>query len=59
MDAVSVVKIGGNVVENEQKLDLFCRDFASLGGPKILVHGGGVMASELISRLGKIGRAHV
>ena len=39
-------------MENEQKLDQFCRDFASLGGPKILVHGGGVMASELISRLG-------
>lgn len=39
-------------MENEQKLEQFCRDFASLQGPKVLVHGGGVMASELMGRLG-------
>lgn len=50
---IKVVKIGGNVVENEAALALFCRDFAALEGPKILVHGGGVLASELQKQLGQ------
>lgn len=46
-------KIGGNVIENEALLDAFCRDFAAVEGPKILVHGGGVMASKLQESLGQ------
>lgn len=48
-----VVKIGGNVVEDESLLQAFCRDFASLEGPKVLVHGGGVMASRIQKALGQ------
>lgn len=49
---IKVVKIGGNVVENEEALRAFCEDFAKLEGPKALVHGGGVMASQLQRSLG-------
>ena len=49
---IKVVKIGGNVIDNEASLQNFCRDFASLQGPKILVHGGGVMASRMQEQLG-------
>ena len=49
---IKVVKIGGNVVDNEELLKAFCRDFATMEGPKVLVHGGGALASRLQSRLG-------
>ena len=49
---ITVVKIGGNVVDNEQALRAFCHDFAKLDGPKILIHGGGVMASRMLGELG-------
>lgn len=47
-----LVKIGGNVVEDDRMLESFCRDFAALEGRKILVHGGGVMASRIQRELG-------
>ena len=50
---VKVVKIGGNVVDNEPMLKAFCQDFAALEGPKVLVHGGGVMASSIQQALGQ------
>lgn len=50
---IKVVKIGGNVVDDPEALDAFCRDFASMTGAKVLVHGGGVMASELQKQLGQ------
>lgn len=46
-------KIGGNVIEDPRMLDRFCRDFAALPGPKALVHGGGVLASDLQKSLGQ------
>ena len=51
-DRLSVIKIGGNVVNNASDLDRFLKDFASMEGHKILVHGGGRQASELASALG-------
>lgn len=50
---IKVVKIGGNVVDNEALLQSFCQDFAALEGPKVLVHGGGVMASAIQKALGQ------
>ena len=47
-----VVKIGGNVLDDEAALKQFCRDFAALEGPKVLVHGGGALASRMQERLG-------
>ena len=50
--AIKVVKIGGNVVDSPELLEEFCRDFAALGGEKVLVHGGGKIASDLQRKLG-------
>lgn len=47
-----VVKIGGGVIDSAEMLDRFCRDFAALPGPKILVHGGGKSAAQLQEALG-------
>ena len=38
---LKIVKIGGNIVDNPEKLDRFLTEFAALEGDKILVHGGG------------------
>ena len=48
---INIVKIGGNVIENEQELDTFLTLFAQLPEPKILVHGGGKLASEMAKNL--------
>ena len=50
---IKVIKIGGNVVDNPALLATFVKDFATLKGPKILVHGGGVMASTIQKALGQ------
>ncbi|MCD8313847.1 MAG: acetylglutamate kinase [Bacteroidales bacterium] len=49
---INVVKIGGNVVEDGGLMESFAADFARLPGPKILVHGGGVLASSISKKLG-------
>ena len=51
-EAIKVVKIGGNVVDNPEALETFLSDFQKLDGKKILVHGGGVMASKMAIDLG-------
>ena len=50
---ISVYKVGGNVVDDPAALARFCRDFAALEGPKLLVHGGGVRASQVQKALGQ------
>lgn len=47
-----VVKIGGNVIDNSANLHQFLKDFAALDGLKILVHGGGKVATQISSSLG-------
>ena len=49
---LSIVKIGGNVIEDEHALDVFLTAFSKLEGLKILVHGGGKLATQLASKLG-------
>lgn len=49
---IKVVKIGGNVVDNPELLGEFVKDFAAMPGMKILVHGGGVMASQMQKSMG-------
>ena len=51
MDKLSVVKIGGNIIENEEVLNSFLTDFAQMQGPKILVHGGGKKATAIAQQL--------
>lgn len=52
MKTVTIVKIGGNVIDNSAALSAFVADFAKLEGPKILVHGGGKEATRLSATLG-------
>ncbi len=52
MRKLTVVKIGGNIIDSPAELEVFMDDFARLDGPKALVHGGGVMASEMLRGLG-------
>ena len=51
---IKVIKIGGNVVDNPELLKKFARDFAEMPGMKILVHGGGVMASQMQKSMGMV-----
>ena len=42
-----IIKIGGNIIDDERALNSFFDDFAALPQHKILVHGGGKLATEL------------
>lgn len=52
MKTLTVVKIGGNVIDDAPRLEAFANRFAELPGPKILVHGGGKEASRMMRDLG-------
>ncbi|KJD35420.1 acetylglutamate kinase [Tamlana sedimentorum] len=47
METIKIVKVGGNVIDNEAALEKFLSQFASLEGLKVLVHGGGKLATKL------------
>jgi acetylglutamate kinase len=52
MEKLSIVKIGGNIIEDDSALDAFIKLFSNLEGKKILVHGGGKRATAIASKLG-------
>ncbi len=52
MEKLTVVKIGGKVIDNEKNLGEFLDQFSKIEGPKILVHGGGKLATKFSQRLG-------
>jgi acetylglutamate kinase len=47
-----VIKIGGNVIDNSENLHYFLKDFSALPGDKILIHGGGKIATDLSHTMG-------
>ncbi len=49
---LNIIKIGGNVIDDPAKLETFLEKFAALPGKKILVHGGGKIATRVASDLG-------
>ena len=49
---IQVIKIGGGVLENEAQRNAFLRQFAAIEGSKVLVHGGGRLATTMAERLG-------
>lgn len=51
MKTLNVIKIGGNVIDDESKLNDFIQSLASLNEPFILVHGGGKLATNLAEKL--------
>lgn len=52
MEKLSIVKIGGNIIEDDTALNHFLTLFSKLKGKKILVHGGGKRATHIASKLG-------
>lgn len=52
MDKLYIVKIGGNIIDDEAKLSQFLKHFAAISGRKILVHGGGKLATRLAEQMG-------
>lgn len=52
MEKLSIIKIGGNIIEDETSLNDFLKLFSNLEGKKILVHGGGKRATHIASKLG-------
>lgn len=52
MDRLTIIKVGGKVVEDQQALDLMLDQFKRISGYKLLVHGGGTMATSLANQLG-------
>lgn len=52
MKDLYIIKVGGNVIDNSEKLHNFLLKFASLEGHKILIHGGGKIATDLSRTMG-------
>jgi len=51
-EQLSIIKIGGNIIEDETSLNGFLKLFSNLDGKKILVHGGGKRATNIALKLG-------
>lgn len=51
MNKLFVIKVGGNIIDDEEKLKAFLQSFASIQTHKILVHGGGKIATEIGNKL--------
>ena len=52
MEKLTIVKVGGKICENPTSLNALLSDFASIEGNKLLVHGGGRLATAMAERLG-------
>lgn len=52
MKTLKIIKIGGNIIDNDEALNTFLKEFAKLNGPKLLVHGGGKLATKLANQMG-------
>jgi len=51
MEQLFVIKIGGNIIDDENKLSAFLQDFGASGGKRILIHGGGKLATSLAEQM--------
>ena len=51
-EKLTIVKVGGAVVEDELQLSQLLKDFSAIEGRKVLVHGGGRKATKMAERLG-------
>ena len=52
MEKLTLIKVGGKIVEEPDTLHALLRDFAAIEGRKLLVHGGGRSATKLAEQLG-------
>lgn len=51
MEKISIIKIGGNIIDNEVNLASFLNAYAAVEGKKILIHGGGKLATKMATDL--------
>lgn len=51
METLKIIKIGGNIIDNDGALSSFIKNFSTLNRPKILVHGGGKLATQLAKQM--------
>ena len=52
MAKLYIIKIGGNIIDDPAKLNAFLSQFALIEDKKILVHGGGKLATRMAEKLG-------
>ena len=52
MEKLTIIKVGGKIVEEQQSLEQLLNDFADIPGNKLLVHGGGRSATQIAAQLG-------
>ena len=52
MDRLTIIKVGGKVVEEPESFEALLDQFGKISGNKILVHGGGTTATEIAGKLG-------
>jgi acetylglutamate kinase len=52
MESLYVIKIGGNIIDDEKMLTAFLKKFAAVSSKKILIHGGGKLATRMAEKLG-------
>lgn len=53
-ESVTVLKIGGNIIDNAAELKQFLSDFSKIDGYKVLVHGGGKSATKMAQSIGLV-----
>ncbi len=51
MKKLNVIKIGGNVIDDEVMLNAFLRNFITIPEPKVLIHGGGKLATDFAKKM--------
>lgn len=51
---VTLIKIGGNIIDNPSELEKFLTDFSKIEGHKILIHGGGKSATKMAENIGLV-----
>jgi acetylglutamate kinase len=51
---ITIIKIGGNIIDNPRELAYFLTDFSKIEGYKLLVHGGGKSATKLVESMGLV-----
>ncbi|SEG30540.1 acetylglutamate kinase [Flavobacterium urumqiense] len=54
LKSLSIIKIGGNIIDNPTELSQFLSDFSKIEGYKILVHGGGKSATKMAESIGLV-----
>ena len=52
MEKLTIIKVGGKIVEEAETLDRLLADFSAIPGYKLLVHGGGRSATKIAAQLG-------